>query len=389
MYRDKNKGIDLITYNHLNLPTTIVFNHNLPEEKSIGYIYTANGSKLRKYTNDASKESITTDYIGAFVYENNELQFIQTAEGRLVPNENGGFHYEYALKDHLGNTRVMFDETGQVLQDQSYYPFGMSMGEELTFNMPSELPDNKYLFNGKELQSDFELGWYDYGARFYDPVLGRWQVVDPMTDSAYSWTPYRYAFNNPGKFIDPNGMFELDKKTAKANPELVIFLKNLAANFDKKSDSFKNSFYETSGLNAEQTKEMLAYGSGPTIEVENLYTEDENVNGQTINSKDQDGNIMPKNGNGLIKLDDDVVGMLKNPATMGEKIEGNTMVESTILHEGTHYGNAKVNSNSNGTYKESGKAFDVRAYGMDINRSNIKAYNQPKTIESKVLKQIK
>jgi hypothetical protein len=74
----------------------------------------------------------------------------------------------------------MFDETGQVLQDQSYYPYacialgdGMSMGEALTFHMPSSLPDNNYLYNGKELQDDFDLGWYDYGARFYDPQIGQ------------------------------------------------------------------------------------------------------------------------------------------------------------------------------------------------------------------------
>ena len=102
----------------------------------------------------------------------------------------------------------MFDETGQVIQDQSYYPFGMSMGESLTFDMPSSLPDNKYLYNGKEIQMDFDLGWYDYGARFYDPALGRWHVLDPLAEEAYSWTPFRYGFNNPLSYTDPTGMLE-------------------------------------------------------------------------------------------------------------------------------------------------------------------------------------
>jgi RHS repeat-associated protein len=73
---------------------------------------------------------------------------------------------------------------------------------------------NKYLYNGKELIQDAGLQYYDYGARMYDPVIGRWGVVDPMASVAPGWTPYRAFFNNPIRYIDPTGLFE-DDYTAK------------------------------------------------------------------------------------------------------------------------------------------------------------------------------
>lgn len=66
---------------------------------------------------------------------------------------------------------------------------------------------NNYQYNGKELHEDIGLGWSDYGARWYDASIGRWNAVDPLADAPnlVSWSPYHYSYNNPILYVDPDG----------------------------------------------------------------------------------------------------------------------------------------------------------------------------------------
>ena len=124
---------------------------------------------------------------------------------------NDLWQYEYNLTDHLGNVRVVFavnqQGTAELRQNTDYYPFGMIMNQKNYYC--NDCSHNKFLYNSKELQDDViagkKLDWYDYGARFYDPQIGRWHVIDPHAENYLPVSPYAYVANNPIIFIDPDG----------------------------------------------------------------------------------------------------------------------------------------------------------------------------------------
>jgi RHS repeat-associated protein len=108
----------------------------------------------------------------------------------------------------LGNTRVTLipdptdqtQQTAKILQENDYYAFGYGI-QSMQLLTPS--PKNEYLYNYKELQE--ETGLYDYGARFYDPIIARWTSTDPLAEKYSSVNPYNYVNNNPLSNVDVDG----------------------------------------------------------------------------------------------------------------------------------------------------------------------------------------
>ncbi|MEG1218754.1 DUF6443 domain-containing protein [Chryseobacterium sp.] len=228
-----DKGISLIQYNYLNLPGQITQN-----SKVTNYTYRADGVKVKKLFGD-----IETNYLDGFQYKStfqieswngegtyhpdpNEIPILKL---RIIPTSEGYYdallnRYVYNFMDHLGNLRLSYTDIsgdgiiqprrynasncsgkfcfndwrpGEIVESNNYYPFGLLHDYTATTQNAYQ-----YKYNGKELQ---ETGMYDYGARFYMADLGRWGVVDPLAEKMTRHSPYNYAFNNPLRFIDPDG----------------------------------------------------------------------------------------------------------------------------------------------------------------------------------------
>ncbi|TRX50873.1 RHS repeat-associated core domain-containing protein [Fulvivirga sp. M361] len=162
-----------------------------------------------------SAVSFAYDQIDAAAQQPNTS--VKAAHDRLhVDNfqaPSNGYILVYVSNESSMMTEVYFDDLKitvnehPVIQTDNYYPFGMAHGNGYQRVTAQK---NKFKYNGFELQTALDWGVYDYQARYYDPQIGRFLMVDPAADLMRRHSPYNYAFDNPIRFVDPDGMMPGD-----------------------------------------------------------------------------------------------------------------------------------------------------------------------------------
>ena len=118
-----------------------------------------------------------------------KTDFIFAGSTRVAEKKNGVVKYFHG--DHLASSRVITNASGASVGEYKYAPFGTTIAHTGV--------NTDYEFTGKHIDG---TGLYYFGARYYDPEIGRWTAVDPARQDL-NW--YVYCFNNPLKMIDPDG----------------------------------------------------------------------------------------------------------------------------------------------------------------------------------------
>lgn len=108
----------------------------------------------------------------------------------------------------------------------------------------------KYKYNGKELQDELNLNVYAYGWRDYDPAVGRWNVIDQLSEMYHTTSPYAFVQNNPVINREIDGRYFDDKKSAKQADRIERQAEKQANKLDKKADKIDKKGGDSGDLRA-------------------------------------------------------------------------------------------------------------------------------------------
>lgn len=233
MVYDSSRGIESIEYNRLNQPVRIDFTGS---RKSVTFEYDAAGTKIAEIDTvpidvigpigpigpvipvipvnpngtiggslypEVSPLVRRTYYLDNLVYVNGKLERVLFPGGYATPASSGsGYDYHYYICDYQGNVRAVVNESGNLEERNSYYPYGMLMPAEADGKLPAK---QTYKWSGKEYLTIHGINLYDFGPRALFSPLGIFTQPDPQCESYPGISPYIYCAGNPVNLVDPTG----------------------------------------------------------------------------------------------------------------------------------------------------------------------------------------
>jgi len=210
----------------------------------------------------------------------------------------------------------------------------------------------------REKQSKTHVNLYDYGARFYDPQIGRFTRIDPMSEKFYNWSSYSYGQNNPTGNIDIGGNFVFTGSSK--YPEVARLLQNIQKVLDNKA--IMGNLQKFTGLSANTIRFQFSPGNGPEIGIKDLRYKER---------------VAETSKNGNITLDHATVMHIENELKAGNNDEYNDWLfytVLTILHEYVHSGDIQTNeefSDKNEPYDNClGYQFEKATFGRKMKTIN-------------------
>jgi RHS repeat-associated protein len=182
-----------VAWNYDNKPTSIT-----KGSTAVSFVYDGNGVRVKK--------NQTVFYFGELYEVRNGVNVLHVFAGnRRVASIRSDGNHQFYHGNHLGSASVITGQDGDWRERIEYYPFGTYLWDEKNPNYPN-FPDANYTFTDQE--DDDELGLYNYGARLYDPLLGRFISPDrlvPDPGDPQALNRYTYCLNNPLIYTDPSG----------------------------------------------------------------------------------------------------------------------------------------------------------------------------------------